>query len=159
MFSKTAYPSAGAGKRQGPPAVRRYMKQVRKRLLCPRSQKKEFLTQLESDLFLFSGETEDANWNALVTQFGTPENAADEFMSELEPEALWKYQRGKTRLMLAIVCVTATLILAMRVHTYVVQMANLNGYVIETITIGPEVPTDPDDPPLWSETFGESLND
>ncbi len=77
-------------------------------------------------------------------------------MSELEPIALWKYQRRKINLILAVVCVTAALILAMRAHTYVVQMSNLNGYVIETITIGPEVPTNPDDPPLWTVTFGES---
>lgn len=151
MYSKTAYPSATGRKRQS--AASRYLKQVRKRLVCSCRQKKEFLTQLEDELFLFSGETEDADWNALVTQFGTPENTADEFMTSLEPEALWKYQRRKTHLMIAVVCVTAALIFAMRVHTYVVQMANLNGYVIETITIGPEVPTDPDDPPLWSETL------
>ena len=148
MLSKTVYPSANAEN-----AVRRYLKQVNRRLLCPHSQKKEFLTQLESDLFLFSGETEDADWNALVAQFGTPENAADEFMASLEPGALWKYQRGKNHVMLAIVCITAALILAMRIHSYIMQQSFYHGYVIETITIGPEVPTDPDNPPLWTVTF------
>lgn len=154
MFSKRVCPAAGAEDRQS--AVRRYLKRVKRRLICPYRQKKAFLSRLEDALFLFSADSKDAGWNALVAQFGAPENAADEFMSELEPTALWKYQRRKINLILAVVCVTAALILAMRAHTYVVQMSNLNGYVIETITIGPEVPTDPDDPPLWTETFGES---
>ncbi len=77
-------------------------------------------------------------------------------MSELEPTALWKYQRRKINLMLAAVCVTAALILAMRAHSYIKQQPFIHGYVIETITIGPEIPTDPDDPPLWTVTFGES---
>ncbi len=108
---------------------------------------------MEDELFLFGEDSEDAGWSALVAQFGTPENTADEFMSGLEPGALWKYQRRKINLMLAVVCVTAALILAMYAHTYVGQQSIINGYVVETITVGPEVPTDPDDPPLWSETL------
>ncbi len=151
MYSKTVPPLAAGRKRQS--TARRYLRQVKRRLICPYRQKKAFLSQLEDELFLFGEDSEDAGWDALVAQFGTPENMADEFMAELEPGALWKYQRRKINLMFAVVCVTAALILAMQAHTYVVQMSNLNGYVIETITIGPEVPTDPDDPALWSETL------
>ncbi len=154
MFSKTVCPAAGTEDRQS--AARRYLKRVKRRLICPYSQKKAFLSRLEDALFLFSTDSEDAGWDALVTQFGTPKNAADEFMSELEPGALWKYQRRKIHLMFAVVCVTAALILAMHVHTYIGQQSIINGYVIETITIGPDIPTDPDNPPLWTVTFGES---
>ncbi len=151
MYSKTAPLLATGRKRQF--AARRYLKQVKRKLICPCSQKKAFLSQLEDELFLFGEDSEDAGWDALVARFGTPENTADEFMSGLEPGALWKYQRRKIHLMFAVACVTAALILAMNVHTYIGRQSIINGYVIETITVGPEVPTDPDDPPLWSVTF------
>lgn len=40
---------------------------------------------MEDELFLFGEDSEDVGWDALVAQFGTPENTADEFMSGLEP--------------------------------------------------------------------------
>lgn len=158
MVPRTMYQLADAGRSRKPPAVRRYLKQVQRKLLCSRSQKKPFLAQLEDTLLLFCEETGDAGWNALVARFGAPENMAHEFMAGLGLEAVWEYQRRSIHWMFAVISITAALIFAMSAHTYVERLAFMNGYWVETITIGPDIPTNPDHPPLWTVTSpaGES---
>jgi len=113
---------------------------VKKQLPCEPSQARPFLSQLEDEIFLFCEEEEDGGWDALTAKFGAPEDAAINFLLELEPAALWKYQRQKMRLMVAVVCVTAILVLAMRFHTYVKQQSFMDGYWKEYITEMGEMP-------------------
>ena len=66
-------------------AVRHYLREVKKRLCCPSSLKKEFLRQLTDELILFCSDRETANFLQLTEHFGAPEDVADDFLAELDP--------------------------------------------------------------------------
>lgn len=109
MFSRAVHAFAGANRRQGRRAAKRYLRQVKKLLPCSRRLKRPFLSQLKQELFLFCAEAENAGWNDLLTRFGTPENAADEFLLSIEPHRQRCFLRSQHRATVA-VCALFTLV-------------------------------------------------
>ncbi|MBQ8637584.1 MAG: hypothetical protein IJ468_00280 [Lachnospiraceae bacterium] len=60
-----------------------YLHLVKKQLTCPRSIKKEFLRQLESEVLCFCASHSDADVSMLFEQFGEPGEIAEDFLAEL----------------------------------------------------------------------------
>ncbi len=143
MYSKTAPLLATGRKRQF--AARRYLKRVKRRLICPYSQKKAFLSQLEDELFLSGADSEDAGWDALVARFGTPENAADEFMSGLEPFRQRRFLRRRCWVTAAVCAMfalgmTASLLYALHYRNFLNNIHFVEAITWKSDTL-PEVTT------------------
>lgn len=60
-----------------------YLKKVNRNIACPGSIKKPFLQQLGTEAQYFCADHIDANMEMLSAQFGTPEEVAEMFMTEL----------------------------------------------------------------------------
>lgn len=134
MFSKAVHAFAGAKRRQGQRAAKRYQRQVKKLLPCSRRLKRPFLSQLKQELFLFCVEAENAGWNALLARFGTPENAADEFLLSIEPHRQRCFLRSQHWMTVA-VCAVFTLVTVFSLLYALNCNRILNDeYFIESIT-------------------------
>lgn len=82
----------------------------------------------------------------LVQHFGTPEEVADNFLSELEPEAMWKHTQLRRKilyLVFAIVLVAASIMLAIQIRTYRMQQEFLDGYVIDAVSYQEDTGNEP----------------
>lgn len=145
MYSKTVSRLATARKRQGSPAARRYLKQVKKLLPCSRLRI-PFLSRLEDELFLFCAEAENADWDALLARFGPPENTADEFMSDLEPWQQRRFLRTRRRMIAAVCAVFAVVGGLSLLYAVRCQWVLNNSHWIEWITYFPDTPPEPTGP-------------
>lgn len=95
------------------------------------------MRQLEDEVFLYCEDHEGMEMAGLTAHFGTPEEVANNFLTELAPAVRWKYERNKRRVLYAAVgifLIAIFLIFAMKLHTYVKQQDIVNGYYVETIT-------------------------
>lgn len=99
-------------------ASRQYIRKVNRQLRCPMSIKKPFLRQLENEASRFCSRYSDANGAMLSQQFGTPEEVAKEFLSELGEQAVNRctYTRNKL-LRLTAGVILAAVILVMLIGT------------------------------------------
>lgn len=59
-------------------------------MICPYSQKSKFLRQLASELEAYCDHRDDISQNALREEFGTPEEVANTFLSEMGPVKMGK---------------------------------------------------------------------
>lgn len=137
MSSKTAAPSDMGKPGYVNKAAKAYLRQVGRKLSCVRAQGADFLRQLEDEVFLYCEDHEEMEMAGLTAHFGTPEEVANNFLTELAPAVRWKYERNKRRVLYAAVgifLITIFLIFAMKLHTYVKQQDIVNGYYVETIT-------------------------
>ncbi len=140
MYSKTAHPSDMAKGNPWQAAAKVYLKQVKKRLPCSRSLRSAFLSQLEDEISLYCEETGNLSYEMLIGHFGSPEEVADNLLSELEPEAMWKYTQFKRKILYflcAIALIAMSLITFAKVHTYKMQQDVINGGAVESI-VSPE---------------------
>ena len=114
----------------------RYLWKVRGELPGNRRQKKQVLSRVESSVRDFVTENPDANYNAIVSRFGTPTQIAEMDTAEL----LGNLQIH--RRIVAIVLATAILLvmfrLGFRLAAYLEFYKDMNGYaVVEVIEVDP----------------------
>lgn len=81
-------------------AAAQYLREANKHLPCPNSIKKPFLRQLEDELSIFCADHAGADTATLSEHFGSPEEVAEAFLSELGEQAVHRYNRTRKRLLL-----------------------------------------------------------
>lgn len=95
------------------------------------------MRQLEDEVFLYCEDHEEMEMAGLTAHFGTPEEVANNFLTELAPAVRWKYERIRQRVFyaaIAIVLAAALLVTAMEGYTNIKQQKILDGHYIESIT-------------------------
>ena len=85
--------------------VRDYLRQLKMRLQCPRAIRKPFLQQMETELEDFCARNDTADATLLAQAFGSPEDLAQEFLSELSADAVASSIRARRRALLAAISV------------------------------------------------------
>ena len=119
----------------------RYLWEVREELPGNRRQKKQILSRVEASVRDFVTENPDANYNAIVSRFGTPTQIAESNIAEMDTAELLGNLQIHRRIV-AIVLATAILLvmfrLGFRLAAYLEFYKDMNGYaVVEVIEIDP----------------------
>lgn len=76
-----------------------YLKKVNKQLKISNSLKKGFMSQLEDEVFFYCDDHNDASEDQLREQFGSPEDVAQEFLSEVWMQAVKRYKNSQWKLL------------------------------------------------------------
>lgn len=88
-------------------AVKSYLRDVKKRIICPRSIREPFLRQLTAELEGFCTEQPEADAILLAETFGTPEEVAREFLAELGEQSIGRWTHRRRQLL----CIAAAVVL------------------------------------------------
>ena len=119
----------------------RYLWEVREELPGNRRQKKQILSRVESSVRDFVIENSGADYNAIVSRFGTPTQIAESNIAEMDTAELLGNLQIHRRIV-AIVLATAILLvmfrLGFRLAAYLEFYKDMNGYaVVEVIEVDP----------------------
>lgn len=91
------------------PALKRYMRSIRKILPCSGKMKKNIISQISETIEDYLLQDPSADLETIQTHFGTPQKIAAHCMDEQDSFAQWKKIRNKKR----ILSVTAGLMAAL----------------------------------------------
>lgn len=114
-----------------------YLREVKKRIHCSNSQKTEFLCQLEDEIVYYCEDHDNVDIVTLSNHFGTPEDVADDFLSELGINEVTTSNQIRKRLLYfvaTIIILAIILFAAVEIHSYYIQQQFLDSYFIESIT-------------------------
>jgi len=125
-----------------------YLKIVCKQLQGPRREKEMFLHELREDIEFFLEQNLDATYNDIETNFGSPEDMAQEFTNSLEPQAAESFLRIKRGFFLVgtLAIVLALIIVGFMVVDYIEWKHFTNGYYVETIIVPSDYENLPEKP-------------
>ena len=142
MFSKTAYQLDRKERKHMNKAASQYLREGKKRIHCSHSRKTEFLCQLEDEVDFFCEEHDKADYVVLVQHFGSPEDIATEYLSELRECAHNQIDRIRrcSQYVTALIAIAVILLSAgVVIFTNYKQQTALNGYYVESITYESDV--------------------
>ena len=126
-------------------AASQYLREVKKRIHYSGSQKTEFLCQLEAEVIYYCEDHNDVDFATLSACFGTPEDIADNFISELGTDEVRKIGRTRKRILYLIatfIIVTTILVIGVELYTYHIQQKFEDVQFIESITYEGELTPD-----------------
>ena len=99
--------------------LQQYCRAVRKKLPLPARQRRQLLAGLQEELA--ESAPDCATLDALIAQFGTPDETAQELLSSISPEQLQVYQkRHRLRYILAVVLIVLLICSAAFVYAQVI---------------------------------------
>ncbi len=99
--------------------MQRYYRAVRKKLPLPARQRRQLLAGLQEELA--ESAPDCTTLDALIAQFGTPDETAQELLSSISPEQLQAYQkRHRLRYILAVVLIVLLICSAAFVYAQVI---------------------------------------
>ena len=106
------------------PAVRKYLRAVRRQLDAPREDRERLLGRLGQAVAAYVEENPEAEAEELASVFGTPEICAAELMAECDPNRIAEMRRRKRRRSIALIAaLVAALVILMAVNHYWLQHA------------------------------------
>lgn len=91
-------------------APERYLKQLRRALLCPREDRERLMADAGDMLENFAQENPGAFYRDYVASFGTPEDFAAEMLSSLDPEDIAEARTRRRRALLGAAAATGVLL-------------------------------------------------
>lgn len=119
----------------------RYLWEVREELLGNRRQKKQILSRVESSVRDFVIENSGADYNAIVSRFGTPTQIAESNIAEMDTAELLGNLQIHRRIVVIILAAATLLVMVrfgFRLAAYLEYYKKVNGYaVVEVIEIDP----------------------
>ena len=120
--------------------ARRYLRQVRTWLPCGGTMKRQIMEKIRSSISRFLEEEPSADYDIIVSRFGTPQQIASAYVDEQDTEVLLRKLRIKRRIVAAVCCAAAACVviwLSVALAAYVNFSIAENGYaVIEIVTNG-----------------------
>ena len=91
-------------------ALRSYFRSIRSYLSCPWKQKKQIIRELKTNVTAFLKENPKANFEVIASHFGSPQQIASTYLSDLtDAELLHKLQIRK-KIFAIIACVMAAIL-------------------------------------------------
>lgn len=119
----------------------RYLWEVREELPGNRRQKKQILSRVESSFRDFVIENSGADYNAIVSRFGTPTQIAESNIAEMDTAELLGNLQIHRRIVVIILAAATLLVMVrfgFRLAAYLEYYKKVNGYaVVEVIEIDP----------------------
>ena len=119
----------------------RYLWEVREELPGNRRQKKQILSRVESSVRDFVIENSGADYNAIVSRFGTPTQIAESNIAEMDTAELLGNLQIHRRIVVIILAAATLLVMVrfgFRLAAYLEYYKKVNGYaVVEVIEIDP----------------------
>ena len=137
-------------------AASQYLREVKKRIHCSSSQKTEFLCQLEDEVFLYCEDHGNVDIDGLSERFGSPEEVANDFLSELGTSALNKANSiGRSILYLTSIFVIIGIILiaTIEIYTFYEQQKMPDVYFNEAVTYEEELSPAVTGSTYWIDEF------
>ena len=120
--------------------ARRYLRQVRTWLPCSGTMKRQIMEKIRSSISRFLEEEPSADYDSIVSRFGTPQQIASAYVDEQDTEVLLRKLRIKRRIVAAVCCTAAACVaiwLSVALAAYVQSQIDQDGYaVIEVVTNG-----------------------
>lgn len=92
---------------------------------------------MEAEVIYYCEDHDDVDFVALSECFGSPEEVAKDFLSELGANTINKASLVKQRLILFVVIfiiISAVLFISISIHVYYIQQTILDSHYIESIT-------------------------
>lgn len=114
-----------------PAVCTQYIRSIQKALPCSRTEKKQITDALRGTVLTFMEDHPDATVDSLYLSFGTPEQYAKEYLSQLSTETL-SHRKRKASLAVVFVAVICLVLIAALIVT-------LEFFIIDII----DWPTDP----------------
>lgn len=119
----------------------RYLWEVREELPGNRRQKEQILSRVESSIRDFVIENSGADYNAIVSRFGTPTQIAESNIAEMDTAELLGNLQIHRRIVVIILAAATLLVMVrfgFRLAAYLEYYKKVNGYaVVEVIEIDP----------------------
>ena len=119
----------------------RYLWEVREELPGSRKQRKQILSRVESSVRDFVIENSGADYNAIVSRFGTPTQIAESNIAEMDTAELLGNLQIHRRIVVIILAAATLLVMVrfgFRLAAYLEYYKKVNGYaVVEVIEIDP----------------------
>ena len=134
-----------------------YLQEVKKRIHCSHSLKTEFLCQLEAEVIYYCEDHDNVNFSVLSEHFGTPDDIANDFLSELGMGVNSNANKPKQYVLYLAVALLFIIIAWTaigEIYTNYKQQQALDIYYIEEITFEGDVAPYATDPVYLAETFG-----
>ncbi len=123
--------------------VEKYLRDVRKLLHCPRAQRREFLRQLEANIYSYISENEVGNMEGVIKEFGSPEDIAQSFLDEIDTKLVRRSIRSSQRnacIALGILLVTSIFLVTICMIELIDHINFRDGYWVDTIGYGSPPP-------------------
>ena len=114
--------------------MQQYCRAVRKKLPLPARQRRQLLAGLQEELA--ESAPDCATLDALITQFGTPEETAQELLSSVSPELVEQYRKKRVRIWGLLAALVFTLMAASIAFLLYMEKHQV-AYATERITILP----------------------
>ena len=111
----------------------RYLREVRSWLPCSRKLKREILEEINNTITQYLSENPGAAYTDFTARFGTPQQIAASYVSEMEIGELLRDLRIKRRIIGIVAATVAVLIFlwaGLVVASYVDHTKDVNGYLV-----------------------------
>lgn len=116
--------------------VKKYLGGVAENLICSRKEKKSFLKTLSADIKDFTADREDIDLEVLSAEFGSPQDVAASFASQMDSSALVKKISLRRAVVFGIVAGIILLVIGIFVGVRCYQRQEFflhpDGYIAET---------------------------
>lgn len=126
-------------------AARRYLREVRSWLPCSRKLKRGILEKIGGTISEYLAEKPGADYDKLLTRFGTPQQIAASYVDEMETGELLRDLRIRRKIVGILTAVAATVVI---LWLGVVSIAlighneQMNGHIVSTIDEVERIPLD-----------------
>lgn len=161
MFSGTAYPLGLKERKHMNKAASQYLREVKKRIHCSRSLKTEFLFQLEDEVDFFCEDFDGVDFSILSERFGTPDDVAREFLTELGLEVVSSASRKRQHILyfaVSVIFLIAVFSAVVEIYTNYQQKQALDGYYVESITYEEDVTPYVISPSYLTDDFNDNIS-
>lgn len=74
---------------------RKYIRETKQLLNCPRDYRKQFIADLQESLAKFISENESVDESDIISYFGTPDDLAQTYLDSIPQEELSAYTRNR----------------------------------------------------------------
>lgn len=114
--------------------MQQYCRAVRKKLPLPARQRRQLLAGLQEELA--ESAPDCTTLDALIAQFGTPDENAQELLSSISPELVERYRKKRVRIWVLLAALVFTL-MAASIAFFLHMEKHQVTYATEHITILP----------------------
>ena len=116
--------------------IRRYYRQIRSWLPCSSKMKHQILSEIHSSVTRFTEEHPEADFAALQSQLGTPQEIAAAYVENtgtLEILKDLRIRRRVARIVASVMLAALLMWTGLITSSWIAMNANANGYIVVTI--------------------------
>lgn len=123
--------------------INTYIREVRKKINCSRSRKKELLAEITESICDFCSQEESVDISKIKERFGTPEEIAESVLKQNEPAKVNRSLKVGKRIVIAVIVialVVGAVVLGIQLLDYWKNENFREGHYVETVAQPSEAP-------------------